>query len=190
MISVLSAASDPNCTILLLLYTRCAPTEPARCDRDRPQTNSTRMTILANCSESPSGPRSSVALRVGGLFAILGGSAFLTLLPLLTRGKFQTFNYLGSVFAAGIILATAFVHILPDAGGFMQSTETVCQQVHSMSIYIRADAAMANPCLGFSTNYPWAHALAGASLILLLFVENTVKQQMLRSGLTVGCMCP
>ena len=46
----------------------------------------------------------------------MGGSAFLTLLPLLTRGKFQTFNYLGSVFAAGIILATAFVHILPDAG--------------------------------------------------------------------------
>ena len=82
------------------------------------------MTILANCIESPSGPRSSVALRVGGLFAILGGSAFLTLLPLLTRGKFQTFNYLGSVFAAGIILATAFVHILPDAGAFKQTQQS------------------------------------------------------------------
>ena len=68
------------------------------------------------CDTVLSSQHASVALRVGGLFAILGGSAVLTFLPLIIRGRFEKFNYLGSVFAAGVILATAFAHILPDAG--------------------------------------------------------------------------
>ena len=44
------------------------------------------------------------------------------------------------------------------------------------SSFCNVDAAFRSPCLGFSETFPWAFVFAGASLIMLLVVENTAKQ--------------
>ena len=62
--------------------------------------------------------------------------------------------------AAGVVLATGFVHVLPDA-----------------------HAALSNPCLEFSTDYPWAFTLAAFAAILTLAVEVAIAA-ILRAGLT------
>lgn len=62
------------------------------------------------------GDSGSFTLRIAGLFAILAGSAVMTFLPLVLRRGFDTALLLGSCFATGVILSTAFNHMLPDAG--------------------------------------------------------------------------
>lgn len=57
----------------------------------------------------------SFGLRVGGLFAIMFGSAILAFAPLVLRGRFATGFRIAACFATGVILATAFVHMIPDA---------------------------------------------------------------------------
>lgn len=52
------------------------------------------------------------------------------------------------------------------------------EQMRFPSVFGCAAAAVKSPCLGIYASYHYA--LAGACLVLLLFVENTVKQQMLR----------
>ena len=44
--------------------------------------------------------------------------------------------------AAGIVLATGIIHVLPDA-----------------------QTALSNPCLNFNSEYPWAFTLAGEPLL-------------------------
>mmetsp|Transcript_19033 Transcript_19033/g.57508 ORF Transcript_19033/g.57508 Transcript_19033/m.57508 type:complete len:326 (-) Transcript_19033:773-1750(-) len=104
------------------------------------------------------GSTGSFALRVGGLFAILGGSAVLTFLPLIARNRCQLLLHLGSCFATGVVLATAFVHMLPDAA-----------------------AAMSSPCLGLSSSYPWSSTIAGFVVIIACVIENTLKGFMLKN---------
>lgn len=56
-------------------------------------------------------------IRIVGLFVILVASALGVWLPWFTKARgLQSVTFFGTVFAAGIILATAFVHILPDGG--------------------------------------------------------------------------
>jgi hypothetical protein len=61
--------------------------------------------------------------------------------------------FFGTVFAGGVVLATGFVHILPDA----------------------ADT-MGNPCLGLSTTYPWAYVVAGGAALVTFMIEYFLKQ--------------
>jgi hypothetical protein len=50
--------------------------------------------------------------------------------------------------AAGVVLATGFVHVLPDA-----------------------NSALSNTCLNFNTDYPWAFAIAAFAALITLSVE-------------------
>jgi len=61
--------------------------------------------------------------------------------------------FFGTVFAGGVVLATGFVHILPDAA-----------------------EAMSNPCLHLSTTYPWAYLVAGGAALVTFMVEYFLKQ--------------
>lgn len=63
-------------------------------------------------------------------------------------------------YAAGVVLATGFVHVLPDA-----------------------NTALSNPCLGFTTDYPVAFTLAAFAAILTLAIEVAIGA-VLRAGLT------
>lgn len=63
----------------------------------------------------------SYGLRVGGLFAIMFGSAILAFAPLVLRGRFATGFRIAACFATGVILATAFVHMIPDACKFRRT---------------------------------------------------------------------
>ena len=99
-----------------------------------------------------------LGLRVGALFAILGTSAIGGFLPLLL--KFRNLNalfFLGTCFAAGVVLATAFCHVLPDSV-----------------------SALTDPCLGFSSEYPWGEALAGGSVLLTFALETLVRAWIVR----------
>ncbi|BDA43961.1 Fe(2+) transport protein 1 [Coccomyxa sp. Obi] len=100
-------------------------------------------------------------LRVGGLFVILVASAIGAFIPLLSRNnRLPKVFVLGQTFAAGVVLATGFVHVLPDA-----------------------DTALSNPCLGFTTDFPVAFVLAAFAAILTLAIEVSIAA-LLRAGLT------
>ena len=138
------------------------------------------------------GDTGSYRLRVAGLFAILGGSAVMIMLPLVLKQRFQSLLHLGSAFACGIVLATAFVHILPDAGdprvsrcpwvSGARTWHTPAPALTSIRL-CTADAAMSSPCLGFSQTYPWASTFAGAAVLLMLTVENLTRPILFRSVL-------
>lgn len=65
----------------------------------------------------------------------------------------DAFFFFGTVFAGGVVLATGFVHIMPDAA-----------------------EDMSNPCLGLSTTYPWAYVIAGTAALLTFMAEYFLKQ--------------
>lgn len=117
--------------------------------------NRTLRTRILNMDELPqcSGVRSdafegSIGLRVGGIFILLVSSGFATLFPVVTRRiprcalpmwVFDGLRYFGG----GIIIATAFIHLLGP------SVEE-----------------LGSPCLSAAfRNYPWALALAMASML-------------------------
>eukprot|EP00850_Spirogloea_muscicola_P001157 SM000004S15027 [mRNA] locus=s4:846328:851794:- [translate_table: standard] len=58
------------------------------------------------------------------------------------------FFFIGRAFAAGVVLAVGYVHILPDAA-----------------------ADLSNPCLHFSTSFPWAYAFALAATLCTFCLE-------------------
>ena len=88
------------------------------------------------CAEAV-GATGSYSLRVGGLFAILFGSAILTFLPIAARNRCQLLLQLGSCFATGVVLATAFVHMIPDAS--MYPVFSALRSDHKLwSLYVRA----------------------------------------------------
>ncbi|CAL8469946.1 g9488 [Coccomyxa elongata] len=100
-------------------------------------------------------------LRIGGLFIILVASAVGAFLPLLSGdNRLPKVYVLGQAFAAGVVLATGFVHVLPDA-----------------------NTALSNPCLGFTTDYPVAFTLAAFAAILTLAIEVAIGA-VLRAGFT------
>jgi hypothetical protein len=80
-----------------------------------------------NCAQSV-GDSGSFTLRIAGLFAILGGSAVMTFLPLILRRGCDTALLLGACFASGVILSTAFNHMLPDAGSRIFLAVYACQK--------------------------------------------------------------
>ena len=111
-----------------------------------------------NCQLGPVGNTdSALGLRVAALFAILAASTLGALLPLLSKNRLRFEFFLGKVFAAGVVTATGFVHILPDAVD-----------------------ALSNPCLGFSTTYPWAYTFAGGSALFTFALEYFLHQLFFR----------
>lgn len=105
--------------------------------------------LTDQCQLDPSrSTNAALGLRIAALFAILAASTIGGLLPLLSRNKFKFGFFLGKVFAAGVVTATGFVHILPDAVD-----------------------ALSNPCLGFSSSYPWAYTFAGGCALITFTLE-------------------
>ena len=67
--------------------------------------------------------------------------------------------------AAGIVLATGIIHVLPDA-----------------------QTALSNPCLNFNSDYPWAFTLAGTPSPILHVSEDTALTSVsLVPG--IDCVC-
>ncbi len=98
--------------------------------------------------DANSDSNSALGLRIAALFAILVASTIGGLLPLLSKNRLKFGFFLGKVFAAGVVTATGFVHILPDAVD-----------------------ALSNPCLGFSESYPWAYTFAGGAALFTFTLE-------------------
>ncbi|KAI0076574.1 ZIP-like iron-zinc transporter [Panus rudis PR-1116 ss-1] len=108
-----------------------------------------------NCG-SGGGSDELFGLRVASIFIILIGSMFGALFPVLARrskwlsariphGLFDFAKYFGS----GVIIATAFIHLLDPALD-----------------------ALGSPCLtGGWTDYPWALAIALVSIFMIFIVE-------------------
>jgi zinc transporter 1/2/3 len=113
---------------------------------------------------------SLLTLRLVGLFTILAASLLGVLLPLSSAASRQPLLFfMARVAGAGVVLATGFVHVLPDA-----------------------NAALTNPCLGFSSNYPWAFVFAAFSsqttFVISLILRSWLRKQRVKSHTTVsGC---
>lgn len=106
----------------------------------------------ADCSTGSGTATAALAYRIGGLFGILLASAIGFSLPVICKGRFASAFFLFRTYAAGVVLATGFVHVLPDA----------------------ADT-LSNPCLHFSTSFPWANAVALFAALLTFIGENTIR---------------
>ncbi len=86
-----------------------------------------------NACAEVAGDTGSFSLRIGGLFAIMFGSAILTFLPVVARNRCQLLLQLGSCFATGVVLATAFVHMIPDASAYPVHFDSIRKPDHLCS---------------------------------------------------------
>ncbi|RKF62118.1 Zinc-regulated transporter 2 [Erysiphe neolycopersici] len=111
-------------------------------------------TVIVNCDDGNGYEGSKLSLRISSVFVIWFGSTAGALLPIfLTRTKrtkvspwiFASMKYFGS----GVIIATAFIHLLGPA------TE-----------------ALNSPCLtGRITEYSWAEGIVLISVFVMFFIE-------------------
>lgn len=68
------------------------------------------------------------------------------------RLRAEAVFFYSSIFAGGVLLATGFAHILPEA-----------------------DADLRDPCLGLSSDFPWAFIISGSSLIATFTLEYYLR---------------
>ncbi|KAK9817967.1 hypothetical protein WJX72_005078 [[Myrmecia] bisecta] len=93
---------------------------------------------------------------LGALFGIMAVSTVGIALPyVFNTRRWATPLFLAKVFAAGVVVATAMAHVLPDAID-----------------------VLAEPCLGLSSSYPWATVIAGAAALLTFTVEHGLRKML------------
>ena len=102
-----------------------------------------------DCSSQAANTGSLVGLRVGGLFGILAVSTIGVCLPLVANARrLEGLFFILRAAAAGVVLATGYVHVLGDAFPILT-----------------------DPCLKLSTTYPWAMTFATFSTLLTFVLE-------------------
>ena len=99
----------------------------------------------------------NMGLRISAIFVILIGSSFGAIFPVLAH-RFRSLGmpgwtfFVAKYFGSGVIVATAFIHLLAPA-----------------------HEALTNPCLtGTIVEYPWVEAIMLMTIIVLFFVELMV----------------
>lgn len=101
-----------------------------------------------------------IGLRISSIFVILVGSTFGALFPVIARrfggrgGVPGWTFFIAKYFGSGVIIATAFIHLLAPA-----------------------EEALTNPCLtGPITEYSWVEGIVLMTIIALFFVELMVMR--------------
>ncbi|KAJ5239457.1 Zinc/iron permease fungal/plant [Penicillium chermesinum] len=101
-----------------------------------------------------------MGLRISSIFVILVGSTFGAIFPVLMRrysgrgGAPKWLFFIAKYFGSGVILATAFIHLLAPA-----------------------EEALTNPCLtGPITEYSWVEGIILMTIVVLFFVELMVMR--------------
>ncbi|KAL3145570.1 low-affinity Zn(2+) transporter zrt2 [Trebouxia sp. C0010 RCD-2024] len=95
-----------------------------------------------------------VGLRVGALFGILAVSSIGVFLPFFTyTAKLNKAYFLVRAFAGGVVLVTGFVHVLGDA-----------------------IPLLSDPCLGLSTEFPWALVFTSFAAMFAFTLEWSLTQ--------------
>lgn len=101
-----------------------------------------------------------IGLRISSIFVILVGSTFGALFPVIARrfggrgGVPGWTFFIAKYFGSGVIIATAFIHLLAPA-----------------------EEALTNPCLtGPITEYSWVEGIILMTIIVLFFVELMVMR--------------
>ncbi|KAK9370910.1 Zinc/iron permease [Lipomyces kononenkoae] len=94
-----------------------------------------------------------LGVRISAIFVILFTSTLGALFPVLSRQSrinvSEIFYFIAKFFGSGVIIATAFIHLLSPA-----------------------TQALGDPCLGgIWAVYPWAIAIAMVSIFILFFIE-------------------
>ena len=111
-----------------------------------------------DCGADLTDQNAVLGIRLAGLFAILATSALGGFLPLVLKSRNLSASFfLGTCFAAGVVLATGFVHVLPDAV-----------------------SSLTDPCLGFSSEYPWAEVFAGGAALVTFGLETLLRSWIVR----------
>ncbi|KAL0040876.1 hypothetical protein WJX79_008214 [Trebouxia sp. C0005] len=110
------------------------------------------------------GDQGLLGLRLGGLFGILLVSTAGVFIPFFTyKAKLNSLYFLLRAFAAGVVLTTGYVHVLGDAFPILT-----------------------DPCLGWSTTYPWAMTIATAASLVTFTLEwvlhKTFHQRLMRNA--------
>ncbi|KAK9812115.1 hypothetical protein WJX73_008188 [Symbiochloris irregularis] len=99
-----------------------------------------------------------LGLRLGGLFGILAVSTIGVAIPYFAySAKLHSTFFLLRAFAAGVVLTTGYVHVLGDAYPILT-----------------------DPCLGLSTDYPWAMTFATASTLFTFTLEWTLHKHFVK----------
>ncbi|KAK9257352.1 Zinc/iron permease [Lipomyces tetrasporus] len=119
--------------------------------------SSPAMDIEPGCSSSNL-DHYNLSLRIGSVFIVLAASAFAVFLPLVIQRliksgtKSTTAEWILVIikqFGAGVIVATAFIHLLPDAF-----------------------ESFANPCIGEISFDAWPGAIAMIGVLATFLIEN------------------
>ncbi|KAK9794638.1 hypothetical protein WJX73_005364 [Symbiochloris irregularis] len=99
-----------------------------------------------------------LGLRLGGLFGILAASTIGVAIPYFAySSKLHSTFFILRAFAAGVVLTTGYVHVLGDAY-----------------------PVLTDPCLGLSSDYPWAMTLATAATLITFTLEWTLHKHFVK----------
>ena len=114
------------------------------------------MADQVQCTGPADNGSGSTGLRIGAIFIIWASSTAITLFPIVTRRvprmsiNQQVFDF-AKYFGSGVIIATAFIHLLSPAA---------------------SDEELGSPCLNDAfQNYPFAFAFAMISMFAVFIVE-------------------
>lgn len=115
--------------------------------------------------DSSNGYDGRIGLRISSIFVILIGSLFGAVFPVLAKrlggnGIPSWAFFIAKYFGSGVIIATAFIHLLGPA-----------------------EEALTNPCLtGPITEYSWVEGIVLMTIVVLFFVELMVMRNSFPDG--------
>lgn len=120
---------------------------------------------MADTCDSGNGFDGHMGLRISSIFVILVGSLFGAVFPVYARrigsnGLPSWMFFVAKYFGSGVIIATAFIHLLGPA-----------------------EEALTNPCLtGPITEYSWVEGIVLMTIIVMFFVELMVMRYSFGDG--------
>ena len=137
------------------------------------------------------GAQGLLGLRLGGLFGILLVSTIGVFIPFFTyKAKFNSLYFLLRAFAAGVVLTTGYVQLSSPQQTcvsllwFCQLSSPTMRPIllwlglcivfyHCRYVHVLGDAypILTDPCLGLSSEYPWAMTIATAASLFTFVLQ-------------------
>ncbi|KAH8693762.1 putative plasma membrane low affinity zinc ion transporter [Talaromyces proteolyticus] len=120
---------------------------------------------MADACDTGNGYDGRMGLRISSIFVILVGSIFGAVFPVYARrlgsnGVPSWMFFIAKYFGSGVIIATAFIHLLAPA-----------------------EEALTNPCLtGPITEYSWVEGIVLMTIVVMFFVELMVMRYSFGDG--------
>lgn len=113
-----------------------------------------------------------LGLRLAGLFGILAVSTIGVIIPALTyKAKLDSVFFVLRAFAAGVVLTTGYVIRAGTCSRLLSHSHRFLSWYRFVHVLADAYPILTDPCLGLSSEYPWAMTIATAASLMAFTLE-------------------